>query len=116
MSATPSVTGTPGSRGRRLPHLDFAAIHRAALPLLEALCRRWLPGGRRIGAEWTCGSLRGEAGASCKVNLRTGRWCDFATGESGGDVVSLAAAVHRMGQAEAARGLARMLGIGAEGH
>lgn len=98
-------------RPRRAP-LDFATIHRAALPHLESLCRRWLPGGRRIGQEWTCGSLRGEAGASCKVNLRTGRWADFASGDKGGDVVSLAAAIHRIPQAEAARNLARMLGIG----
>jgi putative DNA primase/helicase len=90
---------------------DFAAVNRAALPHLEALCLRWLPGGRRIGAEWTCGSLRGDPGRSCKVSLRTGRWADFATGERGGDVVSLAAAVHRTSQGEAAQRLARMLGL-----
>lgn len=95
--------------------IDFAAINRAALPHLETLCHRWLPGGKRIGKEWTCGSLRGEAGASCKVNIRTGRWCDFATGDRGGDVVSLAAAIHRIGQGEAARKLAEMLGIEVEG-
>ena len=73
--------------------LDFAPVNAAALLQLENLCRRWLPGGKRIGLEWTCGSLRGEAGSSCKVNLRTGRWADFAVGQSGGDPVSLAAAV-----------------------
>jgi len=91
--------------------LDFPGIARAALPHLETLCSRWLPGGRRIGQEWTCGNLRGEAGDSCKVNLRSGKWCDFATGEKGGDVISLAAAVHRVKQSEAARNLARMLGM-----
>ncbi len=102
-------------RPRRAP-IAFAAVNRAALPHLETLCRRWLPGGRRVGAEWTCGSLRGEAGDSCKVNLRTGRWADFASGEKGGDVIALAAAVHRMSQADAARELARMLGMGASDH
>ncbi|TDH62932.1 hypothetical protein E2C06_09630 [Dankookia rubra] len=91
--------------------IDFAAVNRVALPHLEPLCRRWLPGGRRIGAEWVCGNLRGEAGQSCKVNLRTGRWADFAAGQGGGDPVSLAAAVAGIGQAEAARNLARMLDI-----
>jgi putative DNA primase/helicase len=90
---------------------NYAAINRGALPHLAALCARWLSGGRRIGAEWVCGSLHGEPGASCKVNLRTGRWADFATGDRGGDPVSLAAAVHRLTQAEAARRLARMLGF-----
>ncbi len=102
---------TRGANARPLPHLDFAAINAAALPHLETLCQRWLPGGKRIGLEWTCGSLRGETGTSCKVNLRTGRWADFASGDKGGDVVSLAAAVHQIGQGEAARNLARMFGI-----
>ena len=96
----------------RMPEqIDFDAINRAALPHLEALCARWLPGGKRAGTEWTCGSLLGEAGASCKVNLRTGRWADFATGEKGGDPVSLTAAVHRLSQHEAAERLAQMLGL-----
>jgi putative DNA primase/helicase len=59
--------------------VDFLAVNRTALPHLEALCVRWLPGGRRAGVEWVCGNLGGEPGGSCKVNLRTGRWCDFAT-------------------------------------
>ena len=66
----------------------------------------------------TCTSRR--SGDSCKVNLRTGRWADFASGEKGGekggDVIALAAAVHRMSQADAARKLARMLGLGASDH
>jgi hypothetical protein len=101
-------------QSRRQP-IDFAGINAAALPHIEALCCRWLPGGRRIGAEWTCGSLRGEPGDSCKVNLRTGRWADFATGEKGRDPISLAAAVARIGQAEAARNLAQMLGLRTNG-
>jgi hypothetical protein len=51
---------------------------------------------------------------SFRVNLRTGRWADFATGDRGGDVVSLAAFLAGISQADAARHLARMLGIAAE--
>jgi len=94
------------------PRLDIAAIARAALPHLPELCRRWLPGGRQIGAEWTCGSLAGEPGESCKVNIRTGRWADFNNGAKGRDAVSLTAAVHRLSQIEAARRLAAMLNMG----
>ncbi len=97
---------------------DFAAVNAAALPHLEHLCARWLPGGRRVGPEWRCGSLSGEAGASLGVRLhggRAGAWQDFATGERGGDPVSLAAAIFRIPQAEAARRIAAMLGIEAEG-
>ncbi|MDN3568956.1 hypothetical protein QWZ14_31645 [Paeniroseomonas aquatica] len=97
--------------------LDFTAINAAALPHLEHLCARWLPGGRRIGPEWRCGSLGGEAGGSLGVRLfgaRAGAWQDFATGEKGGDPVSLAAAIFRIPQAEAARRIAAMLGIAVE--
>jgi hypothetical protein len=48
---------------------------------------------------------------SFRVNLRTGRWADFATGDAGGDPVSLAAYLSGTGQAEAARALADMLGV-----
>ena len=92
--------------------LDFAEVARAALPHLPELCRRWLPGGRLIGAEWTCGSLTGEPGESCKVNIRTGKWADFNNGAKGRDAVSLTAAVHRLSQIEAARRLAAMLSMG----
>ncbi|MFC0409767.1 hypothetical protein [Roseomonas elaeocarpi] len=114
------TTHHPGSDARqivlpRTASIDFATIHQAALPHLEALCARWLPGGRRQGSEWACGSLAGESGSSCKVNLRTGRWADFATNKKGGDVISLAAAIHRISQAEAARNIATMLGIPAGG-
>jgi hypothetical protein len=48
---------------------------------------------------------------SFKVNVVTGRWADFATGDCGGDPVSLAAYLFGLTQAEAARRLAEMLGM-----
>jgi hypothetical protein len=48
---------------------------------------------------------------SFKVNRFNGRWCDFATGDKGGDVVSLVAYLEGVSQGEAARRLARMLGL-----
>jgi putative DNA primase/helicase len=93
----------------RVSRVDIQAVAAAALHVLPDLCARWLPSGKREGREWVCGSLRGEPGRSCKVNLATGRWCDFATGERGGDVVSLAAAISGLSQPEAARRLAAIL-------
>lgn len=102
---------------RRLaPSLDFAAINSAALTRLPEVLARLLPGGRAVGPEWHAGSLRGEPGDSLRVRMRgerAGRWADFATGEKGGDPVSLAAAVARTRQTEGAKQLARMLGIDA---
>ncbi|WP_209353609.1 hypothetical protein [Roseomonas nitratireducens] len=95
------------------PAPDFAAINRAARARAEDVCRRLLPGGARHGKEWAAGDLSGAAGKSLRVRLegdRAGAWIDNATGDKGGDFVSLAAAVARVPQADAARHLARMLG------
>jgi hypothetical protein len=48
---------------------------------------------------------------SFRINLSTGRWADFATGDGGRDVVSLAAYLARLGRVEAARNLAQMVGL-----
>lgn len=104
------------ARERGAARIDIPAVAAAALPVLPALCQRWLPGGRLEGKEWTVGSLRGEPGRSLRVNVRSGRWCDFNTGERGGDAVSLAAAVAGVSQVEAARRLAEMLGIAGADH
>ena len=45
------------------------------------------------------------------MNGYNGGWCDFATGDKGGDPVSLVAYLAGVSQGEAARLLAQMLGI-----
>lgn len=52
----------------------------------------WFPNGRQVGREWVVGNLRGDTGESLKINLETGIWSDFATGETGGCLISLYAA------------------------
>jgi hypothetical protein len=47
---------------------------------------------------------------SFKINLRTGRWADFATGDAGGDLISLRAYLDGIRQGEAARRIAREIG------
>ena len=92
---------------------DFAQINAAALSALPRLLDRWLPGGRQQGVEYIARNPTrpDRRPGSFSVNTRNGRWADFATGERGGDVVSLAAYLHGLGQAEAARKLAAMLGL-----
>lgn len=89
-----------------LPPIKFAELARALLDRAETLVPLWLPGGKRNGHEWACGSLSGGPGGSCSVNLHTGAWADFATDEQGGDLVSLYAAIHGLGAGKAARQLA----------
>lgn len=96
------------------PPPDFGAVNRAARARAEDVCRRLLPGGARRGNYWAAGDLSGAAGKSLRVRLHgenAGCWIDNATGEKGGDFVSLAAAVARISQDEAARHLARMVGV-----
>ncbi len=92
--------------------INFGAVNRAALSDLPDLLRRWLPDERIEGSEYvTLNPTRPDSRpGSLKVNLRTGKWADFATGDKGGDVVSLAAYLAGLSQCEAARRLADMLG------
>jgi hypothetical protein len=93
--------------------VDFERVNRAGLAVLPALLARWLPDGRLMAGEWVARNPRraDRSPGSFKINMRSGRWADFATGDRGGDVVSLAAYLAGMGQADAARELARALGI-----
>lgn len=95
--------------GRAAP-IDYAGLAAALLDRAHLLVPSWLPGGVQRGHEWVCGDLSGAEGDSCSVNLATGKWADFSGDESGGDLTSLYAAIHGMGQADAARELMEHLG------
>ena len=90
----------------------FASINAAARPRLAMLVSGLLPEGRREGNEWIARNPRRDdhRPGSFKVNLVTGRWADFASGDRGGDIISLVAYLRRLSQLEAARLLARELG------
>lgn len=93
--------------------LDFKAINAAALSVLPSLLDRWLPDGKLFGGEYSARNPKraDRHAGSFKVNMRTGRWADFATGDKGGDVISLAAYLSGASQSEAARELSKMLGV-----
>jgi hypothetical protein len=93
--------------------LDFDAINQAALAAFPAVLNRLLPRGKTVGRELLALNPRRSDRnlGSFKVNRFNGRWCDFATGDRGGDPVSLVAYLADVSQGEAARLLAQMLGI-----
>ncbi len=97
--------------GRRT--IPFDAINAAALAVLPVILDRFAPGGKIRAGEWEGRNPRraDRRPGSFKVNVRTGRWADFASGDKGGDLVSLVAYLAGLGQAEAARNLAAMLGV-----
>jgi hypothetical protein len=97
------------SRNRKI---DFAGVNRAALAALPSVLHKLLPGGMIIGNEYAARNPRRADHniGSFKVNLRNGKWADFAvSGVAGGDVISLVAYIDDCPQAEAARRLARLL-------
>ena len=93
--------------------IDFAGINRAALANVDRILSRWLPGGRYEGAEYVVKNPKrpDRKAGSFKINKETGKWGDFATGDRGGDLISLAAYLAGLSQVEAARELAEMLGV-----
>jgi hypothetical protein len=94
-------------------HLDFDSINQAALAAFPAVLNRLLPGGKANGRELVAlNPRRADRNlGSFKVNRYNGRWKDFATGDKGGDPVSLVAYLADVSQGEAARLLANMLGL-----
>jgi hypothetical protein len=78
----------------------------------DFILSRLLPDGRKIGSEWTARNpLRDDrTPGSFKVNTLTGQWGDFATGDKGGDLVSLYAYLHSTSQLEAAKELDALIG------
>ena len=101
------------ARVHRRGRVNFEQVNSAALAVLPSLLARWLPSGRIQGHEYVAlNPKRADRRlGSFSINLRTGRWADFATGDKGGDPISLAAYLADISQVEAARRLATMLGL-----
>lgn len=108
----------PGRKGGGMSnasHVDFSRVNAAAQAQAEAVCRELLPGGRVVGNEYVAGDINGGPGDSFRVNLTTGRHADFAGDVRGGDFVSLLANKRGTSQVDAARELARRVGVGTDG-
>jgi predicted P-loop ATPase len=100
-----------GAGEHRLP---FAEIAAACLNHVEALLQEWCPGGHLAGPEWKAlnpNRADGKIG-SFSVNVTTGRWGDFATGDAGNDLISLYAYLFHGGdQGKSAVELAERFGV-----
>ena len=93
--------------------ISFETVNRAAIAALPAILARLVPGGKIVAREYI---VRNPTRAdrhpgSFKINIRTGYWADFATGDKGGDPISPVAYLEGASQGEAARLLGRMLGL-----
>jgi hypothetical protein len=93
--------------------LDFKAIASSAVTNSQMLLPRWLPDGRRMGSEWLARNPTrpDRTLGSFKISLKSGRWADFATGDGGGDLISLRAYLDGTSQCKAAVRVAKELGL-----
>lgn len=95
--------------------LDFKEIADSALGYVDGLLAEWLPSGKYDHHEYVAlNPMRADKNlGSFRVNTRTGEWADFATGDKGGDLVSLYAYLFCANkQGEALKALAERLRIG----
>lgn len=95
---------------------NIKTIAAAALSSIESVLASWLPGGQRKGREYLAlnPNRADSKPGSFSINLDSGAWADFATGDKGGDLVSLVAYVEGKKQGEAAKLLADFLGVNVE--
>ena len=93
--------------------VDFGAVNAAARANLLSVLERVLPTGRRERREYLALNPRraDRRLGSFQINIETGKWADFATGDRGGDPISLIAYVENISQFDAALRLAQMLGV-----
>jgi DNA primase len=78
---------------------------------IEALCKAWLPDGKRQGGWFVARApWRDDRNPSLGVSLSTGRWKDFSTGEHG-DMIDLSMRLFGDSLQETIKGFAEMLGL-----
>lgn len=96
-------------------HPTFADVKAAALRAITQVLARWLPGGKVTdgGKEYTAPNPRraDKHAGSFKVSVAKGTWCDFATGEKGGDLIDLVRYLDGGTDVEACNKLADFLNV-----
>lgn len=93
--------------------IEFAAIAEVGRVSLPCLLPEWLPDGRKVGRDWVAlnPTRADRSRGSFRINMDNGLWADFATGDKGGDAISLFAYLNGLQQGQAARALAQRLGV-----
>lgn len=92
---------------------EIRKIASYALGSIDSVLNHWLPGGKRNGQEYLpLNFKRGDSSpGSFSVNLKTGKWAEFADHAAGNDLVSLVAYLEDCTQSEAAKRVADFLNI-----
>ncbi len=95
----------------------FAEVKRASHQAIDRVLGHWLPGGKLVDGkkEYTAPNpTRADKHAgSLKVNMAKGTWCDFATGDKGGDLIDLVRYLDGGSEVDACNKLADFLNVSA---
>jgi predicted P-loop ATPase len=93
--------------------IPFKQIADSALSSIDTLLSRWLPGGKTQSGEYkvTNPNRADNRVGSFSINMRTGKWGDFATNDAGNDLISLYAYLEGLDQKEAAIEVADQIGF-----
>lgn len=102
----------PRAFGSSKPRSPITRIKERLTPAhVEALCRAWLPHGKRQGGWWVATTpWRDDRTPSLGVSFSTATWRDFATGERG-DMIDLSMRLFGDSLKETIDGFAEMLGL-----
>lgn len=84
---------------------NFAGINAKLLANAKSVLKGWFPNGTMQGVEFRVGNLRGDKGTSLSVNTAEGTWGDFATNQTGADLIDLYVAIHGCSLQKAAHDL-----------
>jgi len=92
--------------------IDFNQLNRQISSYILPLLRQILPDGELENYEYLAlNPTRDDRRlGSFRINIVTGKWADFATGDKGGDFISLWAYVKGISQTDAARILQSIVG------
>ena len=92
--------------------INFTHVKNSLKGHEEAILKNLLPTGKKAGNEYIAlNPTRNDKNlGSFRINTTTGRWADFATGDKGGDIISLYAYVKGINQRTAAEELSRLVG------
>lgn len=89
--------------------IDFERVKQGIINN-PSVVAKYLPNGVKVGSEYRCANIFGGKGESFAINLNTGLWSDFATGDSGSSLIDLVALQKGITFKESAEELAKVLG------
>lgn len=101
----------PGNTSKHNERIDFQRVKQSARGYEEILLRRLLPHAVKQGSEYvSINPTRHDRNpGSFRINAHTLKWADFATGDAGGDMISLWAYVRQISQFKAAQEIMQIL-------